>query len=142
MAEFPASIQCDLKSKEEGRNAECCKYARELLQEKTVGCPNFPSLPSRTRSFPMSSSTPEIFRVDTATYGQYCNNLYYLYSISHCFRYSKYEENRTSINFLLHLSASVLMHGSWVKVAQKSTLQSTQSHCMSHCMSLHVKPKG
>ena len=77
----------------------------------------------------MSSSTPEVFRVDTATYGQYCNNLYYLYSISHCFRYSKYEENRTSINFLLHLSASVLMHGSWVKVAQKSTLHFKYVSC-------------
>ena len=58
-----------------------------------------------------------------------CNNLYYLYSISHCFRYSKYEENRTSINFLLHLSASVLMHGSWVKVAQKSTLHFEYVSC-------------
>ena len=34
----------------------------------------------------------------------------------------KSEENRISINFVLHLSAVVLMHGSRVKVPQKSTL--------------------
>jgi len=51
----------------------------------------------------MSSPTPVIFRVDTATY-------------------LKSDENRTSIDFLLHLSAVVLMHGSRVKVPQKSTL--------------------
>ena len=70
----------------------------------------------------MSSSTPVIFRVDTATYGHYCYDLCYLYSNSYCFRYLKSEENRISINFVLHLSAVVLMHGSRVKVPQKSTL--------------------
>ena len=70
----------------------------------------------------MSSSTPVIFRVDTATYDHYCYDLCYLYSNLYCFRYLKSEENRISINFVLHLSAVVLMHGSRVKVPQKSTL--------------------
>ena len=70
----------------------------------------------------MSSSTPVIFRVDTATYDNYCYDLSIIYIQYHCFRYLKSEENRTSINFVLHLSAVVLMHGSRVKVPQKSTL--------------------
>ena len=70
----------------------------------------------------MSSSTPVIFRVDTATYDNYCYDLSIIYIQYHCFRYLKSEENRISINFVLHLSAVVLMHGSRVKVPQKSTL--------------------
>ena len=55
--------------------------------------------------------------------------LSYLFNY-HCFRYLKSDEIETSKRFLLHLSASVLMHGTRVKVARKSTLHFKYGRCL------------
>jgi len=44
--------------------------------------------------------------------------------------YLKSDEIETSKRFLLHLSASVLMHGTRVKVARKSTLHFKYGRCL------------
>ena len=121
MADFLISIQW---SQVHGGRKECCML--QVSQGATLGedcrMPQFLHL--YHQGWGHSPCHHQLQRSSEWT-RQRTDIIVKIYTLYCCFRYSKYEENRTSINFLLHLSASVLMHGSWVKVAQKSTLQST-----------------
>ena len=70
-------------------------------QQKTVGCPNFSIFTIKDEATPhVIINSSMIFRVDMATYGSYCLDLCYLYSISNCFRYLKSEEIELLIAFI------------------------------------------